>query len=120
MSLLLLTRLSVRERLLDSWNDTNFHFGELNSKGVYYLSIESLLGRTLGNSLLNIEMERNSGKALKQFSYDLEDLYNEEESMLDLEMEVRSSSTSLTWRFGSSCYLLFGFGGNQRLSCLGL
>ena len=101
MSLLLLTRLSVRERLLEDWNDTNFHFGELNSKRVYYLSIEYLLGRTLGNSLLNIEMERNSGKALKQFSYDLEDLYDEEESMLDLEMEVRSSTTSLTWRFGS-------------------
>lgn len=51
---------------------------EENPKRVYYLSIEYLLGRTLANALLNLGVEGNYGKALKQFGYKLEDLYDEE------------------------------------------
>lgn len=72
------TAYSVRDRLIEFWNDTNFRFSEANPKRVYYLSIEYLLGRSLANSLLNLKLEGPYVQALKQFGYKLEDLYEEE------------------------------------------
>jgi len=69
---------SVRDRLLEYWNDTNFRFHELNQKQVYYLSIEFLLGRTLQNALLNLNIEGNYAQALKELGFNLEDLYEQE------------------------------------------
>jgi len=69
---------SVRDRLLEYWNDTNFRFGELNQKQVYYLSIEFLLGRTLQNALLNLNIEGSYASALKELGFNLEDLYEQE------------------------------------------
>jgi len=69
---------SVRDRLLEYWNDTNFRFGELNAKQVYYLSIEFLLGRTLQNALLNLNIEGNYAQALKELGFNLEELYEQE------------------------------------------
>jgi len=69
---------SVRDRLLEYWNDTNFRFGELDAKQVYYLSIEFLLGRTLQNALLNLNIEGNYASALKELGFNLEDLYEQE------------------------------------------
>ena len=36
--------LSVRDRLIESWNDTNQHYREVDPKRVYYLSMEFLMG----------------------------------------------------------------------------
>jgi len=72
------TAYSVRDRLIEYWNDSNFRFTELNPKRVYYMSIEYLLGRSLGNSLLNLGIDNNYTKALKQLGYQMEDLYDRE------------------------------------------
>lgn len=39
------TALSVRDRLIESWNDTQQHFTSEDAKRVYYLSLEFLIGR---------------------------------------------------------------------------
>ena len=39
------TSLSVRDRLIESWNDTQQYFREQDPKRVYYLSMEFLMGR---------------------------------------------------------------------------
>jgi glycogen phosphorylase len=44
---------SVRDRLIESWNDTQQHFRDKSPKRVYYLSMEFLMGRSLLNSLHN-------------------------------------------------------------------
>lgn len=72
------TAYSVRDRLIEFWNDTNFQAQEANSKQVYYLSIEYLLGRALQNALLNIGVSNQYTLALKQLGYSLENLYQEE------------------------------------------
>ena len=41
------TAFSVRERLLEQWNDTQTYFRIHNPRKVYYLSIEFLLGRVM-------------------------------------------------------------------------
>lgn len=72
------TAYSVRDRLIEFWNDTNFLFTEENVKQVYYLSIEFLLGRTLQNGLVNLDMEDTYKEALTELGYQLENLYDKE------------------------------------------
>ncbi|GAQ82635.1 glycogen phosphorylase [Klebsormidium nitens] len=69
---------SVRDRLIESWNDTEQHFQKVNPKRVYYLSMEFLMGRSLLNSLYNLDVKNLYGEALRQLGYDLETLKEEE------------------------------------------
>lgn len=72
------TAFSLRDRLLESWNDTNQYFTTNNVKRVYYLSLEFLLGRLMQNTLTNIDMEAQYKDALLDIGYQLEDLYENE------------------------------------------
>lgn len=70
--------LSVRDRLIEAWNDTQQHMQAMNTKRVYYLSLEFLMGRSLKNALVNIDMENEYGRAIDELGYKLEELYDEE------------------------------------------
>ena len=70
--------LSVRDRLIESWNDTNQHYRQTDPKRVYYLSMEFLMGRSLLNSLLNLQLSDTYSSALGQLGYDLETLREQE------------------------------------------
>lgn len=70
--------LTVRDRLIESWNDTQQHLTVQNPKRVYYLSLEFLMGRSLKNALVNIDMEAEYGRAIDELGYKLEELYDEE------------------------------------------
>ena len=72
------TALSLKDRLLEAWNDTNQYFTKNNVKRVYYLSIEFLLGRLLQNTLNNVGIEDKYKDALMDIGYKLEDLYEQE------------------------------------------
>lgn len=69
---------SVRDRLIESWNDTNAYFHTHDVKKVYYLSLEFLLGRLMQNSLVNIDMEKKYKDSLMDIGYQLEEMYEEE------------------------------------------
>eukprot|EP01129_Flabellula_baltica_P012092 TRINITY_DN5405_c0_g1_i1.p1 TRINITY_DN5405_c0_g1~~TRINITY_DN5405_c0_g1_i1.p1 ORF type:complete len:905 (-),score=220.09 TRINITY_DN5405_c0_g1_i1:50-2764(-) len=69
---------SVRDRLVERWKDTELHFQSEKKKRVYYLSLEFLMGRTLQNSLANLELVDIHAESLRQFGIRLEDLYDEE------------------------------------------
>jgi len=43
--------MSIRDRLIEHWNDTQQQITQANPKRAYYLSIEYLLGRALQNAL---------------------------------------------------------------------
>ena len=72
------TALSVRDRLLEQWNDTQMYIRINNPKKVYYLSIEFLLGRLLQNALVNLELEDRYRDALMDFGVKLEEVYESE------------------------------------------
>eukprot|EP01099_Mayorella_cantabrigiensis_P001030 TRINITY_DN1429_c0_g1_i2.p1 TRINITY_DN1429_c0_g1~~TRINITY_DN1429_c0_g1_i2.p1 ORF type:complete len:929 (-),score=217.90 TRINITY_DN1429_c0_g1_i2:96-2783(-) len=72
------TAYSVRDRLIEFWNDTNDYFTQKDVKRVYYLSIEYLMGRSLQNALINLGIEQNYKQALMNFGYRLEDIYEQE------------------------------------------
>jgi starch phosphorylase len=69
---------SLRDRLIESWNDTNLHMYKLDPKRVYYLSLEYLLGRMLQSSLVNLDLEDKYREAMDDLGYRLEDVYEEE------------------------------------------
>ena len=63
---------AVRDVLLDRWLRTQPEEYAKDSKRVYYLSLEYLTGRSLGNAILNLDLEQSSLKALKELGYNLD------------------------------------------------
>lgn len=72
------TAYSVRDRLIESWNDTNSYFKEQDPKRIYYMSMEFLMGRTLLNALENLNVTPQYKEAVSELGYNLEKLAEEE------------------------------------------
>lgn len=68
----------MRDRLVESFNDTHRSFTAGNAKRVYYMSLEFLIGRCLQNALVNINLEEKYKEALMECGFTLENLYDEE------------------------------------------
>ena len=69
---------AVRDRLIDRWIKTQETYYEKDVKRVYYLSLEFLIGRTLGNSVLNLDVESAVEEAVAELGMTLEELREEE------------------------------------------
>ncbi|MDR2580648.1 MAG: glycogen/starch/alpha-glucan phosphorylase [Fibromonadaceae bacterium] len=65
---------AVRDRLIDRWIKTQQTYYNHNVKRVYYLSLEFLMGRSLGNAILNIDVEKEVAEALDELGLNLEEL----------------------------------------------
>ncbi|KAG2446570.1 hypothetical protein HYH02_008557 [Chlamydomonas schloesseri] len=72
------TSFSLRDRLIERWNDTQTWFKEKDPKRVYYLSMEFLMGRSLLNTLYNLDIKDSYQEALAELGYDLETLADQE------------------------------------------
>ena len=70
--------LSVRDRLMERWKTTRIAQETGGSKRAYYLSLEFLMGRALGNAMLNLDIEDSVKSALYEYGLALEDVANEE------------------------------------------
>jgi glycogen phosphorylase len=70
--------LTVRDRLIERWIATQQTYYNQDAKRVYYLSLEFLIGRTLGNSLINLGIFDPMRQALEGLGVDLEELRGEE------------------------------------------
>ncbi|NTW48424.1 MAG: glycogen/starch/alpha-glucan phosphorylase [Chlorobiales bacterium] len=64
--------LSVRDRLTERWVVTQKTYYEQDPKRVYYLSMEFLIGRTLGNAMINLGLEDSVEKAMTELGNNLE------------------------------------------------
>ncbi|MEK7414594.1 MAG: glycogen phosphorylase, partial [Planctomycetota bacterium] len=49
--------LAVRDRLMERWKATHSAYYQSDCKRGYYLSMEFLMGRALGNALLNLDLD---------------------------------------------------------------
>ncbi len=70
--------LMTRDRLIERWIDTQHQHHKEDVKRVYYLSLEFLIGRTFGNSLINLDLYDDVAEALRELGYDLEELREKE------------------------------------------
>jgi len=65
---------TIRDRLMERWIKTQQTYHSKPSKRVYYLSLEYLTGRSLGNSILNLGVDKEVEEALYSLSLDLEEI----------------------------------------------
>lgn len=70
--------LTVRDRLIDQWIATQQRHHRQNAKRIYYLSLEFLIGRLLGNNVINLQIEDTCRTALSALGLDWEVLREEE------------------------------------------
>src|SRR5512138_3149871 len=64
--------LILRERLLERWKQTRYAYEEDDCRHAYYLSLEFLMGRALGNAMLNLGLDENTVLALQCLGMELE------------------------------------------------
>ncbi|URA09433.1 glycogen/starch/alpha-glucan phosphorylase [Thermospira aquatica] len=69
---------TVRDMLFDRWIKTQQTYYNKDVKRVYYLSLEFLMGRTLGNALVNLGIEKEAEVAMKELGLDIAVLREEE------------------------------------------
>ena len=72
--------MTVRDRLIERWIATRkAYYSRPDTKRIYYLSLEFLIGRTLGNSLINLGLYDECYQAMFELGHDLEDIRDVEE-----------------------------------------
>ncbi len=69
---------AARDRMYDRWTRTWSERREKPTKQVYYLSLEFLMGRLLGDGLMSLGIYEDCKKALAELNLDLEDVINQE------------------------------------------
>ncbi|KAF9598517.1 hypothetical protein IFM89_028049 [Coptis chinensis] len=69
---------SVRDRLVQQWNETYYHFHKMDPKQTYYLSMEYLQGRALTNAIGNLDIQDAYADALNKLGHELEDITEQE------------------------------------------
>ena len=65
---------AVRDRIVERWINTQEVYHKENTKRVYYLSLEFLMGRLLGNNVINLKADQLCRDALKDFGINWNDL----------------------------------------------
>jgi len=72
------TVLAVRDRVMERWQATNTAYYRADARRGYYFSLEYLMGRALGNALLNLDLTAPVDEGLRQLGLRLEDVVEEE------------------------------------------
>ena len=62
--------MAVRDRLVERWISTQEEYARQNTKRVYYMSLEFLIGRLLGNNVINLKADQLCRDALKEYGID--------------------------------------------------
>jgi len=69
---------AIRDRIMTDWRDTWRRHEAPGVRRAYYLSLEFLIGRSLGNHILNLGLEREITDAMNRFALNLEEIASEE------------------------------------------
>ncbi|GMR01082.1 MAG: glycogen/starch/alpha-glucan phosphorylase [Gammaproteobacteria bacterium] len=70
--------LTVRDRIMYQWHKTWLRNNQPQTRKAFYMSLEFLIGRALGNHLLNLDIEEETRDALLNYAVQLEDVIEEE------------------------------------------
>ena len=69
---------AVKDDIIDRWIATHKEYEKKNVKTVYYLSMEFLMGRALGNNLINLTYYDAVKEALDELGFDLNFIEDQE------------------------------------------
>lgn len=70
--------LAIRDRIVERWIKTQQHYHKNNVRRVYYLSMEFLIGRLLGNNIYNFGLEKQVKDAMLEMGFDLDEIRDQE------------------------------------------
>lgn len=70
--------LSIRDRLMERWKNTHTTYKQNESRRLFYLSMEFLMGRTLSNAMLNLGIEAKVSEAMHDLGIEIEELIDSE------------------------------------------
>jgi len=70
--------LTARDRLIERWISTQQRYYRKDARRVYYLSAEFLMGRALGNNLINLGLYDVARDAMKMLNIDIADVLEQE------------------------------------------
>ena len=62
---------TIRDIVTDKWIATHDMYANVDAKVVYYLSMEFLMGRFLGNAIINLTLGNDIREALDELGFDL-------------------------------------------------
>jgi starch phosphorylase len=65
---------AIRDRLVENWVSTQKTYRQNKVKRVYYMSLEFLIGRSLGNSIINLQAYNGVSNALAELGMNLEEV----------------------------------------------
>ena len=91
---------AIKDRIVENWMETQKAYEKEDPKMVYYMSMEFLMGRALGNNLINLKAYKPVAEALEELGLDL-NLIEDQET-------------------GTSGSMFPGFPGNAGISCIRL
>ncbi len=69
---------ALKDYIIDMWMNTHKTYEEEDAKTVYYLSMEFLMGRALGNNIINMKALPVVKEALEELGFSLENIEEEE------------------------------------------
>ncbi len=70
--------MAVRDRIVERWIKTQQGYHKKNVRRVYYLSMEFLIGRLMGNNIYNLGIEKQATDALDDLGLDMETVREQE------------------------------------------
>jgi starch phosphorylase len=70
--------LTIRDRLIERWKLTRSNYEESDCKRTFYLSLEFLMGRTLSNAILNLDISNEVNQAFLELDINLEHIRESE------------------------------------------
>ena len=69
---------AIKDVIINDWIATQKQFDETGAKKVYYLSMEFLMGRALGNNIINLGAKKAVKEALEELGFDLNAIEDQE------------------------------------------
>ena len=70
--------LAIKDMIIDRWIATHKEYDKNDAKIVYYMSMEFLTGRFLGNNIINLCESKDVADALKELGFDLNAIEDQE------------------------------------------
>ena len=69
---------AIKDAVVDHWMETQKEYEKQDPKMVYYMSMEFLMGRALGNNIINLQAYYSVGEALRELGVDLNVIEDQE------------------------------------------
>ncbi len=69
---------SIKDDIIDNWIETHKAYAAQDKKTVYYMSMEFLMGRALGNNMINLTCYDDVREALEEMGLDLNVIEDQE------------------------------------------